>query len=193
MQINARSLFFIVALAFMASALAGCLTMEQHQKVRSKAAAYSRPEQFTESMVSGEWIIAVDPTSGVMVRLQFGTKTSSILKAGADQQEINTVMKAFSQKEYDEAKTSWKEALNNPDLQWRLVLNSDHSGQHIGTDMESNKPYTNAVRWELLGPELRLVYPDARHFNTFSCRLVSRHELHYPMQPLGGWFVMRRQ
>ena len=192
-QIHAARLISIVALAFMASALPGCSTVEESPTTGKKAAALSHTEKITESMVIGEWIIAVEPTADVLARARFGTQQVITIKAGATKPETNTVTKVFSQKEYDEANIFWTEALKKPEMQWRLVLKPDHSGQYITKDMESTMPRIDAVKWELLGAELQLVYPEEKRFNTFTCRLVSGRELHYPMQPLGGWFVMRRQ
>lgn len=192
-QVHTAPLISILALAIMGSAFPGCSTVKQPSKTATKAAVRSKPEKFTERIVIGEWTIAVEPTADVLARAQFGIQQTITIKAGATHPETNTVTKSFSQKEYDEAKTLWIEALKKPDMQWRLVLKPDHTGQHIAQDRESNKPHIHAVQWELLGAELRLVYPEEGRFNTFTSRLVSSHELHYPMQPLGGWFVMRRQ
>lgn len=159
----------------------------------TKAVVHSHPEEITETMVIGEWAMAIEPTADVLARAQFGKQQTVTIKAGAAKPETNTATRSFNQKEYDESKIFWTEALKNPEMQWRLVLKADHTGQHVAQDMKSNKPRINLVKWELLGAELRLVYPEEKRFNTYTCRLVSSRELHYPMQPLGGWFVMHRQ
>ena len=180
-------------MAFMASALSGCVTVEQPSKPAAKAVARSQPEETTESTAIGEWTIAVEPTADVLARAEFGTHQTITIKAGAAHPETNTGTVGFDQKKYDESKTFWTDALKKPEMNWQLILKPDHTGEHVSHDIESNKPRSNPVRWELQGEELRLVYPEEKRLNTFNCRLLSRHELRYPMEPLGGWFVMRHE
>ena len=182
-----------MALAFVASGLSGCSTVKQSPTTATKATVRSQPEKITETMVIGEWTIAIEATAEVLARAQFGTQQTISIKAGAAQPDTNSVTRPFNQKEYDESKAFWTENLKKPEMQWRLVLKLNHTGQHIAHDVKSNRPRISAVKWELLGTELRLVYPEEKQFNTFTCRMVSSNELHYPMQPLRGWLVMRRQ
>jgi hypothetical protein len=176
-----------------ACALSGCSNVEQSSRTTTKEMDHRQPDQITEAMVVGEWTISVEPTTDVLARAQFGTQQTITVKAGATQPETNIITTPFNQKQYEGYKAFWTEALNKPEMQWRLILKPDHTGQHIAYDEESNKPKSAPVKWELLGAELRLVYPEEKRFNTFTCRMVSSDELHYLMQPLGGWMVMRRQ
>jgi len=192
-QIHTRLRIPLLALAFMALTLPGCSPTHQSSKTAIQAAGRSEPETINETKVVGDWIIAVEPTADVLARAQFGARQTITIKAGAAHPETNTVIVVFDQKKYDESKTFWTDALKKPEMKWQLILKPDHSGEHITRDIESTKPRSSPVRWELRGDELRLVYPEEKRFNTFNCRLLSLHELHYPMEPLGGWFVMRHE
>jgi hypothetical protein len=106
----------------------------------------------------------------------------------------NLVTKPFDQKKYDESKTFWIETLNKPGLQWHFTLKPDHTGLQIAHDEKADQPLTNSIKWDYRGPQvLHLEYPEEQRFKNFHCRIVSSNEWHYPMEPLGGWFVMRRK
>lgn len=165
----------------------------------SPGARADSPEQkvatrrIDETMVIGEWTIAVDPTADVLAKAGFRPRRVITIRAGAAQPEINTVAEPFDQEKYDATRETWLAALKKPEMQWRLILKPDHTGQHLVADAALGAPREEPVTWELRGTELRLLYPREKQFNTKDCTVVSPQELLYPMQPLGGWLVMRHK
>jgi hypothetical protein len=165
-----------------------------------------------ESALIGEWKIAVDATAAVLARGQFGTRQEFTIKRGATHPETNIVTKTFDQKKYEESRDFWANSLNKPEMQWRIILSPDHTGE-IHAFVEDNdtpgprsieikpgweesikyKSKSERIEWELKGSELWLEYPAEPRFKERIARVVSSNEWHYPMQPLGGWFVMRRK
>lgn len=164
---------------------------------KSPKAATNAPAHSTHAVADlalvGEWVIAIEPTADVLARAQFGAKQTFTVKAGATSPVTNVVTTPFDQKKYEESKAIWTEGLNQPGLQWRIILKPDHTGVQIALYENSNQPLTNGIKWDWYGPDLRLVFPEQKRFNTHLCRVVSSNEWHYPMAPLGGWFVMRRR
>ncbi len=159
----------------------------------TNAPAHSTPAVADLALV-GEWVIAIEPTADVLARAEFGTKQTFTVKAGATSPVTNVVPTPFDPKKYEESKAIWTENLNQPGLQWRIILKPDHTGEHIAHDVNTNQPLTNSIKWDCHGPQvLHLEYPEQKRFNNYHCRVVSSNEWHYPMQPLGGWFVMRRR
>lgn len=179
----------IATVALMAvGLLTSCATPES-----PKAPALAARGVADRALVGG-WTIAIEPTADGLARAQFGTKQTVTVKAGASAPVTNLVTTPFDQKKYDESKTFWIENLNKPGLQWHFILKSDHTGLEITHDEQSNQPLTNAIKWDCHGPQLlHLEFPEKKHFNDLHCRIVSSNEWHYPMKPLGGWFVMRRK
>jgi hypothetical protein len=48
------------------------------------------------------------------------------------------------------------------------------------------------LTWKLEGWRLSLVYPAGAKFKSFEVEAPSAVELHYPMQPMGEYLVLRR-
>jgi len=176
----------------MAVALISSCATKELPKAVTNVASHSAPVVKDLAMV-GEWGIAIEPTADVLARAQFGTKQTFTVKAGATTPVTDVVTTPFNQKKYEEAKAIWIEGLNKPELQqWRIILKANHKGQQIETQT-SGEIKTNQIKWEMeAGNVLHLEYPAEKRRTTYHCRVVSSNEWHYPMEPLGGWFVMRR-
>lgn len=163
-----------------------------------------------EAALIGEWMIAVAPTADVLARGQFGTRQEFTIKRGAAHPETNIVTKPFDQKAYEQSRDFWSKELGKPQMQWRFILKPDHTGeQHAFAEDNDTprprsieikpgweqsikyKPTVELIEWKLTGSELRFVYPTNQRSMALIAHVVSTNEWHYPMQPLGGCFVMR--
>jgi hypothetical protein len=209
---------YLVARAFLISAGSAALGMAEPIQAQSpepsppSTALVQSPSESNlfDSALIGTWTIDVDATADVLARAQFGTRQEIIIKRGAAHPETNMVTRAFDQGKYDEIRDFWTQNLNRPEMEWRIILKRDHTGEFHGSAEDDStprprsievkpgweqsikyKPVVEPIEWKVNGAELWLEYPAAPRFKERIARIASTNEWHYPMQPLGGWFVMR--
>lgn len=174
--------------------LAGCASSPKSERpippeARPQSSVAEVPRSPPEAWVVGTWGMDVGDTVAVLARAQFGTQTVVTVKAGAPHPVTNMVHKPFDQKTYDRSRAEWEKGLAA--MGWQLRFNPDHSGEHVSR-ASTNAPTVSPFEWQVLDRTLRLDYVREKRFRYFTCRIVSSNELHYPMQPLGGYLVLRR-
>ena len=177
-----------------ALAMAGCAT-EEPMLPPLRPALPARSVEEVATALPGEWQIDVRASAEVMARTQFLPREARLAPGmGADPSARRATMVAerFDPRAYREARSYWSGVLDKPDMQWRLRFNPDGTGAHIAVVQTGQEPAATEFKWQLDGYLLRLTYPEGARFKSFEAEAQSAVELHYPMQPLGEYLVLRR-
>jgi len=172
---------------FLALILAG-QTMAESPALKPNGQSQVQSNQLARALI-GKWTLDVQATADVLARGRFGSRKQVTIKMGAAHPETNVVHTPFDQKEYKKIRKFWVTNLTAMKVQY--VFSPDGTAESTTYDPETKKSASETLKWSLNGSELRVEHPNARRPRTDTAKLVSTNELRYPMQPLGGWFVLR--
>jgi len=180
-------------LVALAAIVAGCKSPPKslssgEQPAPASAAAQAAMPGPSVGWLVGTWRLDVGETAAVLARARFGTNAVITIKRGASSPETNLVHTPFTEEAYAESKAFWERGL--AEMGWQLHLKPDHSGEGVARD-STNAVQISPLRWQVLDRELQIEYVAENKFRHATVRIVSSNELHYPMQPLGGYLVLR--
>lgn len=172
----------------------GCASKEQTLPPLRPAALAGSPTEVAAAL-PGDWTIDVPASAEVMARTQFQPREVTMMRRegmAPSTSERTVVAERFDPKAYREARRYWADLLDKPDMRWRLRFNASGTGEHLAIVLTGSQPESTPFTWKLDGWRLRVEYPEGARFRTFEVEAPSAVELHYPMQPLGDYLVLRR-
>jgi len=163
-------------------------TMAESPALKPDSQSQVQSNQLACALI-GKWTLDVQATADVLARGRFGSRKQVTIKMGAAHPETNVIHTPSDQKQYEEIRELWVTNLAKMKVQY--VFSPDGTCESSVCDPETNKRASDTLKWTLNGSELRVEHPNARRPRTDTAKLVSTNELRYPMQPLGGWLVLR--
>lgn len=142
----------------------------------------------------GRWTIDVEATAEVLAMAQFKPQLVTAIKGNGHKPAISETHEErpkFDQMKFDEQRRFWRDGLQAPEMKWTLTFNKDGTGEHAHMSKDK-QPGSARFRWRQEGTQVQVEYPDEPKFKRTQLEIVSTNRLNYPMQPVGGWFVLRK-
>jgi hypothetical protein len=191
-----RPLFTPATLALLVVVLAfGCSTTEEALPPLKPAKPAATPEE-VRAALPGTWTIDVKASAEVMGRAQFRPRKATLLRREGSQpatREAGLIADKFDPESYRNARRYWENLLEKPDMRWQITFKPDGTGEHRAIVETGSAPVAVPFGWRLEGWRLHVDYPAGAKFQSFAVEAPSAEELHYPMEPLGDYLVLRRE